>query len=99
MPEGTRFSFVCLGAPGIRLIPIIKANGSRVDTDPRFRVTTFNDSTIRIEAPMGLRSSDGMQIEYVCLQDPSYETSLNSFNFKLHRISSVYFIKMHYCHW
>ena len=63
VPENTRFDFVCVGPPGVRLIVTIKADGSRVNTDPRFRVTTYNESTIRIEAPMGLRSSDGMEIE------------------------------------
>ncbi|KAL5960789.1 Very low-density lipoprotein receptor [Taenia solium] len=61
--EWTPFSFVCTGPPGSMLTLTIKADGSPVRADSRFRVTTYNETAIEIEAPMGLRGTDDMQIE------------------------------------
>lgn len=61
--EWTPFSFVCMGPPGSVLTLTTKANGSSIRADSRFRVTTYNETAIEIEAPMGLRGSDDMQIE------------------------------------
>ncbi|VDD74247.1 unnamed protein product, partial [Mesocestoides corti] len=63
VPEWTYFSFVCSGPPGEELMAVIKGRRSHVDTDPRFRVTAHNATAIEVVAPMGLRSSDDLEIE------------------------------------
>lgn len=52
-----------MGPPGSVLTLTTKANGSSIRADSRFRVTTYNETAIEIEAPMGLRGTDDMQIE------------------------------------
>ncbi|EUB62792.1 Putative vitellogenin receptor [Echinococcus granulosus] len=61
--EWTPFSFVCTSSLNSILTPTIKADGSPVRADSRFRVNTYNKTAIEIEAPLGLRSNDDMQIE------------------------------------
>ena len=61
-PAWKPFEIICRSATGSPVSAVFAHDGSRVDSDPRFRVSTYNDSTIIISAPKGLRDVDDLAI-------------------------------------
>ncbi|KAM7543200.1 hypothetical protein Aperf_G00000009526 [Anoplocephala perfoliata] len=64
-PAWTPFEFICGSLTGGPVIAVFAKDGSRVNLDPRFRVSSFNDTTTIVSAPRGLRDIDDTVIQCV----------------------------------
>lgn len=62
-PAWTPFEFICGRLTGDPVTVIFAKDGSRVDMDPRFRVSSVNGSTAIVSAPRGLRDIDDTVIQ------------------------------------
>lgn len=62
-PAWVPFEFVCGSYNSGQISAVFAVNGSRVHFDPRFRVSKFNDSTVVVNAPRGLRDIDDTIIQ------------------------------------
>ncbi|KAL5960788.1 SCO-spondin [Taenia solium] len=64
-PAWLAFEFVCRSSTGGPIAAIFANDGSRVELDPRFNITSYNASTIIVSAPRGLRDIDDLTIQCV----------------------------------
>ncbi|VDN96155.1 unnamed protein product [Rodentolepis nana] len=74
------FNFTCTSTDGSRLRAVLSADGSSVDSDPRFRLTAYNASTLVVTAVYGIRDIDDMQIECVSLTGGVGNIAINVYN-------------------
>ncbi|VDL57403.1 unnamed protein product [Hymenolepis diminuta] len=65
VPAWQPFECTCYSLEGIRIDAMFRDSGSSVEADPRFRVTRYNDSYIKIDAPDGLPDNADTQIECI----------------------------------
>ncbi|VDM32229.1 unnamed protein product [Hydatigera taeniaeformis] len=64
-PAWITFEIVCSSSTEGPVKAIFAHDGSRVELDPRFNVTSYNASTVIINAPNGLRDNDDLTIQCV----------------------------------
>lgn len=62
-PAWRPFEFTCYSPEGLRIDAFFRDSGTSLDRDPRFRVTRYNESYIRVSAPEGLPDTADIQIE------------------------------------